>query len=144
MKYTQIDRDLLIKLISKQGGAAQFGLKINRSKGFVEDALRSGILSTKTIMDIKVVYGVDITALDQDTFAQKNGTNVPIQQTVPSMPQKNKTQQPEQHNSKDLSEIINRVDKIERNINDMAVTLRLMLDIMQTQEKRTRNKPFAR
>ena len=145
MKYTKIDRELLLGIINKQGGTAAFGASINRSRSFVEDIIRSGYVQEKTVSAIRNIYGIDITLLDkQKTLETKiqEAATIPVHHAEPltqTMPKQ------EQHvDSKSYSEIINKLDKAERNINDIAVTLRMMLDIMQAQEKRTRNKPYAR
>ena len=140
MKYTKIDRELLLGIINKHGGTAAFGASINRSKSFVEDIIRSGYVQEKTVSAIRNIYGIDITLLDKQKILEtkiQEAAKVPVQQASPLPKQ-------EHGDSKSYSEIINRLDKTERNINDIAVTLRLMLDIMQAQEKRSRNKPYAR
>lgn len=140
MKYTKIDRELLLGIIGKQGGTAAFGASINRSKSFVEDIIRSGYVQEKTVTAVRNIYGVDITLLDnQKTIEAKmqETAKIPVHHIEP--------EQKKQHDdAKNYSEILNRLDKTERNINDIAVTLRMILDIMQAQEKRTRNKPYAR
>ena len=144
MKYTKIDRELLLGIINKHGGTAAFGASINRSKSFVEDIIRSGYVQEKTVSAIRNIYGIDITLLDKQKILEtkiQEAAKIPVQHAEPStqiLPKQ------EHGDSKSYSEIINRLDKAERNINDIAVTLRLMLDIMQAQEKRSRNKPYAR
>ena len=70
MKYTKIDRELLLGIIGKQGGTAAFGASINRSKSFVEDIIRSGYVQEKTVTAVRNIYGVDITLLDNQKIIE--------------------------------------------------------------------------
>lgn len=133
-RYVEIDRELCRNLIGRIGGAAAFGAKIGKSKSWVEDIVRNGYVQAKVASEIKQVYGVDIIYKEQSLAT---AAKVPLQAVAPPMPK------PKAEERVNLAEITNRLDKCERNLDDMAVTLRLMLDIMQKQEKRMKNKPYA-
>lgn len=134
MRYSEIDRELLCSLIKKEGKSAQFGYRINRSRTFVDDAVRNGFMQSKTILNIKEKYGVDISLKERPKSAEQKAKSepAPVQKPIATVGNAN------------IAELVNRVDKIERNVNDIAVTLRLMYDIMQAQERRNKNKPYSR
>lgn len=134
-KYVMIDRDLLLKLVNKKGEAA-FGASINRSKAWVRQRINDGFMDSHMVDSVRLTYGIDITRQPISAETIEKAVK-PLQTVEPALPK-----QIDYRN--ELSEIINRVDKMERNINSIDVSLRMILDMAEKLEKRSRNKPYAK
>ena len=128
-KYIQIDRDLFTRLINKHGAPA-LGAAVGRSKGWIQDQLVNGYMDSSMVEAIHERYGIDISYSEPEIMEEPK----PIEEP----------KQPEPVVNVDMRGLENRIDKIERYVNNMDATLVMMLDIMQKQEKRMKNKPYAR